>query len=199
MIVKMRDMAKLIVEYYEKIQGQVIMSPTPAHPGTTFTKAKDEDKMINIEEYRSLVGKILYYSTKIAPECCNAARELSQYVSGPTEEHWRAMRRMVGYLKGKEKHELILRKPKTMEIVTYADSNYATNPDDRKSISGNVITIGGSAIAWKSKKQATVALSSTEEDYISICTATQDTKFVIILLQEMKLHKAPATIMEDNT
>jgi hypothetical protein len=135
----MNDMAKTIVDDYEKHVGHPINgAKTPAFPRTTLTKGDDQTEGINTEKYRSLVGKIMYYTTKIAPDCANAARELSQFMARPTQEHWKAMESLVSYMKQKESHHLILRKPRELRVIGSADSNYATNPDDRKSISGSI-------------------------------------------------------------
>jgi hypothetical protein len=53
--------------------------------------------MVDIDAYRSVVGKIMYYATKITPEICNAVRELEGH-SNPGEEHWKALERCVVYL-----------------------------------------------------------------------------------------------------
>ena len=59
-----------------------------------------------IDEYRSLVGKLLYYTVKIGLDCANATRDLARHMSNPGKAHWHAMERKVGYLKGKIFYEL---------------------------------------------------------------------------------------------
>jgi hypothetical protein len=51
---------------------------THGSPGKTLKK--NEGNMVNIDSYRSIVGKIMYYATKIAPEICNAVRELAGHL-----------------------------------------------------------------------------------------------------------------------
>lgn len=46
--------------------------------------------------------------------------------------------------------------------------------DDRFSTSGNVFSLAGGAVSWLSKKEATVALSTTEAEYVAPSTATQE-------------------------
>jgi len=58
------------------------------------------------------------------------------------------------------------------QLVRFSDSDWGGDRDVRKSTSGYVFTIGGTVISWKSKKQAVVALSSTEAEYIGISGAT---------------------------
>ena len=94
---------------------------------------------------------------------------------------------------------LKLKCPKELTSISYCDSNYAQDADDRKSISGRVNTIGGMITNYSSKKQATVTLSSTEAEYISLSDCCQETKFQWMLLRELTGSKEPGTIYEDNT
>jgi hypothetical protein len=85
-----------------------------------------------LDEYRSLVGKIMYYTTKLAPELSNAARELASHLSIPGEEHWIELRKCVGYLRYGKNLSLISRKPSELRSISTCDSNYAQDPNDRK-------------------------------------------------------------------
>jgi hypothetical protein len=85
-----------ISEKFEKARGKKAkVYATPETPGKTLRK--NEGAMIDIDAYRSIVGKIIYYATKIAPDICNAVRELAGHFSNPGEEHWKALERCVGY------------------------------------------------------------------------------------------------------
>jgi hypothetical protein len=104
------------------------LAPTPGYPNKTLSKHKGDPIMIT--EYRSLVGKCMYYTTKVGPECVNAARELAQHMSNPGQEHWKALERMIGYLITQKGNGFTFQKPKELRVVAYADANYATNTDD---------------------------------------------------------------------
>lgn len=54
------------------------------------------------------------------------------------------------------------------KLISYSDSDWRGSPDDRRSTTGWVFTLGSSAIAWCSKKQPITTLPSTEAEYISI-------------------------------
>jgi hypothetical protein len=140
----------------------------------------------------------MYYVTKIAPDCAITEGELSQFMARPTQEHWRAMERLVGYMKQKTSHDLIYRKPRELRAIGSADSNYATNPDDRKSISGNIHTLGGMLTRWSSKKKGSVTPSSTEAEYVSRGSQIQETNVQQMLLEEIASNVNLAVVYEDN-
>jgi hypothetical protein len=94
--------------------------------------------MIDIDSYRSIVGKLMYYATKIAPHICNAVRELACHLSNPGEEHWKALERCLGYLDVEGTSQLILRCPRTLVAISDCDSDYAKDENDRRSISGKL-------------------------------------------------------------
>ena len=133
------------------------------------------------------------------PECCNSLCELSQHMSNPGKEHWVAMTRFVGYLKGKGEHTLLYKPPIEYRSMIYADSNYATNIDNRRSVSGMVNTIGDMITSWASKTQMAATPSSTEAEYVSLVACAQETIFQNQLLSELGSCNKPGIIKEDNT
>lgn len=69
-------------------------------------------------------------------------------------------------------------------LVGYADADWGNDREDRKSISGSVFQVFGSTVSWNTKKQATVALSSTEAEYISLSQAMCEAIWLRNILQE---------------
>ena len=158
--------------------------------------------MINMKDYRSMVGKIMYLSTKLAPDLGNAARDLAQHLSNPGEEHWKALDRMVGHIKMRPYEGLIYSRPKELRPISMVDSDYAENTDNRRSISSGLHTLGGTLVHWESKTQHVVTLSSTEAEYISLAKGACENKFIMMLLDEGMRNKnekrLTGKIYEDN-
>jgi hypothetical protein len=129
---------------------------------------------VRLDEYRSQLGKIMYYTTKLAPELSNAARKLASQLSNPGEEHWIELGKCVGYLRYGKNLNLTYRKPSELRSISPCDSNYSQDPNDRKIISGRINTVGGTLTNWTSKKQGAVTLSSTEVEYYSLSVCAQE-------------------------
>ena len=193
-------MPKLIEEiidnYKIATRKEVKIYTTQGTPGKCLMKHTGEP--VKLDAYRSLVGKVMYYTTKLAPELSNAARELASHLSNPGEEHWHELGRLVGYLRQKKNLNLIYRKPRELRSISQCDSNYAKDPNDRKSISGRINTVGGTISNWTSKKQGAVTLSSTEAEYYALSECAQEAIFTQNLLMELTKIKQTAIIYEDN-
>ena len=70
-------------------------------------------------------------------------------------------------------------------MTGYSDSDWAGNPDDRKSTSGYAFNIGSGVVSWSSKKQPTISLSSTEEEYKALCSATCEVVWLRRILEDV--------------
>ena len=190
-----------IVESFETSVGRSIKeAETPGYPNKFLCKNKGEP--VKMTEYRSIVGKIMYLMTKLAPDLANPARELAQHLSNPGDEHWKALERLVGHIKARYYEGLTYRKPKELRPISFVDSDYAKNIDDRKSISSGLHTLGGTLVNWESKTQHVVTLSSTEAEYISLAKGACENKFIMMLLDEVmrypKEEKLVGRVYEDN-
>jgi hypothetical protein len=157
----MPKMIEEISEKFEKAKGkQAKVYATPGAPGKMLRK--NEGTMVDTDSYRSIVGKIMYYATKIAPEICNAVRELAGHLSNPGEDHWNALERCVGYLAGEGTKPLCLRKSRVLQSISDCDLEYTKDENDRRGVSGWINNLGGMTTNWTSKKQHMISLSSSE-------------------------------------
>ena len=107
-----------------------------------MTQSKsDLEEPDNINKYISFVGKLMWYTNKVVPEMESATRELALHMSHPDPEHWKALGRLLGYVKRKDTKGIIIRNTKVPKAVMFCDSNYATDKETRNSISGLVATL----------------------------------------------------------
>ncbi|KAL7464316.1 hypothetical protein ACHAXS_008470, partial [Conticribra weissflogii] len=123
---------------------------TPAKPGTTITKLPEE-KALNSEKhtnYRAGIGKLQHLVRNSRPDIGNAVRELSRQLVRPTDSHYQAMLNTMKYVISTSNRGIVLNPTGTWDgkdkdfvwtITGRCDSNYATNPDDRKSVSGTQV------------------------------------------------------------
>ena len=78
------------------------------------------------------------------------------------------------------------------------DANYSRDIDTRRSTSGFIFMLAGAPVSWQSRAQATVALSSTEAEYIAFAGAAQEAVWLLQVLREFKFGMVSPIIYEDN-
>ncbi|RVW91741.1 Retrovirus-related Pol polyprotein from transposon RE1 [Vitis vinifera] len=91
-------------------------------------------------------------------------------------DHWNAVKHLLRYLCGTLDHGITLRRTSPLALHAFSDSDWASNKDDFTFTSAYIIYLGHNPISWSSKKQRTVARSSTEAEYRSV--ASTAAKFV---------------------
>ena len=85
----------------------------------------DNNKIDKQEEYRSMVGKVMYLVSKSDPTCLNVVRELAQYFTNLIKQQWKALIRLIDYIKLYIGKGRILQKPKELRLIAFTDSDYA--------------------------------------------------------------------------
>ena len=136
--------------------------------------------------YRSTVGA-LQYLTLTRPDIQFVVNRACQKMHLPQPEDWQRVKHLLRYLKGTITEGLKVSRTSTMHISLYSDADWAGSSDDRRSTSGFLIYLGVNLISWSSKKQQTVARSSTESEYKAVANATSELKWIQSLLREINL------------
>ena len=101
-----------------------------------------------------------------------AYAELSKFVQCPGEVHLKAAERCLQYLRGTYQEGLTYSDPGPElrnKLLGWVDSDYASDPDCRKSVTGYVLSMNGAPVSWKAKRQDCVTLSSAEYVAASMC------------------------------
>jgi len=176
---------------------------TPMFNYDNLRPTQDSDEKADIKMYQKAIGELLYGALQTRPDIAQSVRALSQYMSNPGAHHMRALRTVYRYLRGTVERGITF-SPTDDPMRMFADSDWAQHKDGRKSVSGSVCMFHGGPISWTSKKQTSVATSSTEAEYMSLKYAAQQSQWLRNVLVDMRyLDKAlgkdkPMEIMEDN-
>ena len=193
----MDDKAKEVIRSYEQATGLTPrIQKTPGKPGEVLTK--HEGTPHKHADYRSVLGKLMFYVTKISPECSYACGQLARQMHNPGEQHWEAMGRIIGYLRGKTTHELVIKRPKCIRIISFGDASYGDCIETRRSLTGNIHTIGGSLVSWRAQKTKFLCLSSAEAEYVALTEMCKEQKFLSMLMNEIFKCDLPCILYEDN-
>ena len=90
---------------------------------------------------------------------------MSQFIKGPCKPHLDCVRRIIRYLSATVDYALFYVVDTPLELYGYTDADWASSAHGRQSTSGYMFSFGSAVVTWSSKKQPTVALSSTEAEY----------------------------------
>jgi len=127
--------------------------------------------------YQQEIGAVIYLSIKTRPDIAYAVGLLSRYMSNPGPEHLQALDKLWIYLALTPDLGLhyYLDKPK---MAGYTDADWGGDISTRRSTTGYIFLFRGTLIAWNSKLQKTVALSSCEAEYMALKEAIKEQLYI---------------------
>jgi hypothetical protein len=125
---------------------------------------------------------------------------VGRFQSAPKQSHLAAVKRIFKYLKGTMTYGLWYPRNQNFQLIAYSDADWANCVDERKSTSGGAFFLGDSLVAWLSKKQGSISLSTTEAEYIAAATCCTQILWMIQTLADLKVtYTDPIPIHCDNT
>jgi hypothetical protein len=155
---------------------------------------KDEPKHNEDWDYASVVGMLMYLSCNSRPDIAFALHQCPRFTHDPRRTHSQANKQIIRYLKGIADKGKIFTTNDAATVDCYVDADFAgafkstgdtQDPATTRSRTGYVIFAYGVPICWGSKLQTEVALSTMEEEYIALSTATREVLGLRHLLQEI--------------
>ncbi|GJZ67971.1 ribonuclease H-like domain, reverse transcriptase, RNA-dependent DNA polymerase [Tanacetum coccineum] len=169
----------------------------PMDPGTRLTKTT-EGTMVNSTDYRSLIG-CLRYLLHTRPDLSYSVGLLSRFMQEPKEQHMKAIKQVLRYVKGTKDYGITYKHNGGNRIHGYSDSSYGVNTQEGKGTTGIIFYYGESPISWSTQKQATVALSSCESEFIAATAAATQALWLKRLLSRLThSDEEKITILVDN-
>jgi len=145
----------------------------PLSPGIDLSATSAEPLNPKQYPYRELVGSLMHLAVTVRPDISFSVGVLSRHLSSPSLAHWQAAKGVLRYLSGTADYGITYTK-KTPGFIGYCDSDYAGDTGARHSTTGYVFVHNSGAISWSSKKQPTVAVSTTEAEYMAAGAAVKE-------------------------
>ncbi|KAD5961972.1 hypothetical protein E3N88_13445 [Mikania micrantha] len=147
--------------------------------------------------YASAVGSLMYAMVCTRPDIAHAVGVVSRYMSNPGKEHWEAVKWLLRYLKGTSKMGLCF-KGKDTVLRGYTDADLGGCKESYKSTTGYVFSVGGTAVSWMSRLQRSVALSTTEVEYMAAAEASKELIWLKNFLEELGKKQPDSPLYCDN-
>ncbi|XP_035840354.1 secreted RxLR effector protein 161-like [Helianthus annuus] len=111
------------------------------------------------------------------PDLAYVVSRLSRYTSNPSTDHWKAITRVLRYVRYTRDYGLqYTRDPAVIE--GYTGANWTSDIKDHRSTSSYVFTLAGAAIAWKSSKQTVIARSKMESEFVALDKSGEESEWL---------------------
>lgn len=201
-----RDRSKCILkldqtDYIKKLllrfgMGNCKTVSTPMPLNCKLLKAENVSE--GNDNFRQLLGSLMYLAVCTRPDIAYACSQLSQFNNCHDNSHWQAAKRVLRYLAGTINYSLLFVRSNKLSLAAYTDADWANDVTDRKSYTGYIVKLGNNTINWESRKQRCVALSTTEAEYLSICDVCKDISFIKNLLSEIFCLNVETVVYNDN-
>ena len=147
---------------------------------------------------RGMVGSLMYL-TASRPDIVFTVSLCARFQSDPRESHEAIIKRIFRYLKGTDNLCLWYPKKCDFTLVGYTDADYAGYLVDRKSTSGMAQFLGPCLVSWGSRKQNSVAVSTTEAEYIAAASCCAQLLWLKQQLKDFGISMGSIEIRCDNT
>lgn len=176
---------------------------TPMNPAQQLECQEDNCErceLVDPTQYRAILGKLSYLAISTRPDIVFSVSSLSRFNNVPHSNHLTAVKHVLRYLKGTMDYKIRYERKKE-KLCAYSDADWANCRIDRRSYTGYITWFAGAPISWASKKQQTVALSSTEAEYMALADTAREILFIKHVMKELGFNDAccgPIKILGDN-
>ncbi|XP_057808557.1 secreted RxLR effector protein 161-like [Salvia miltiorrhiza] len=164
-------------------------------------KTDEEKRKMYSVPYSNAVGSIMYMMICTRPDLAYAISILSRFMSNPGKPHWEALKCVLRYIRGSDCCGLVFEKKQRWSgnpLVGFVDSDYASYEDNRRSQTGYIFSLYGTAISWKSMLQSVVTLSTTEAEYMAMTEAVKEGVWLKGMLADFGVFQKNVEIFCDN-
>lgn len=192
--ISQKKYANEVLERFGMEQSNSVKNPIV--PGNRLS-IDEGGTRINSTVYKQMVGSLMYL-TATRPDLMYVVSLIARFMEAPTVLHQQAVKRVFRYLKGTTELGILYRKGGEGSLFAYSDSDYAGDLDGRKSTSGYVFKMSSGAVAWSSKKQPVVSLSTTEAEFIAAAACACQSVWMQRVLGKLGLKQSKCTIFCDN-
>ncbi|GJZ05409.1 ribonuclease H-like domain, reverse transcriptase, RNA-dependent DNA polymerase [Tanacetum coccineum] len=147
----------------------------------------------------TIIEMFLRYLLHTRPDLSYSVGLLSRFMQEPKEQHMKAIKKVLRYVKGTKDYGITYKHNGGNKIHGYSDSSYGVNTQEGKGTTGIIFYYGESPISWSTQKQATVALSSCESEFIAATAAATQALWLKRLLSRLThSDEEKITILVDN-
>ena len=186
---------KDLLKKFEMADAKPLSTPMST---TTALDADEDGEPVDQKKYRSMIGSLLYL-TATRPDIHFAVCLCARFQASPRTSHHQAVKRIMRYLRFTPELGLWYSASSTLTLRGYSDADFAGCRMDRKSTSGTCQFLGSSLVSWSSRKQSSVAQSTTEAEYVAAASCCSQLLWMISTLSDFGLSYTHVPLLCDST
>ena len=198
-----RQFINKILKRFEFENDRIREQATPMNANYHVDKSKSDSNKSEVTEkvnypFRQVIGSLLYLQGGTRPDLTYSTNVLSRCQSNYTSVDISDLKKALRYLRATKNLGLIFRSDGCENLVGYPDASLGFNDKRGLSTSGYIIFMFGDPIAWRTKKQKHVALSSAEAEYIAMSLICKEVIYLQELMRRVIKVQVTAKLYEDN-
>jgi len=170
----------------------------PLPKGITLTQGITEQPKEQVTTYQSMIGSLMYLVTGTRPNLAYTISFLPQFPSCPTHKHIKAANHVFRYFNRTRNLGLFYPYTITNAINVYVDADFAAWHNTTRSTSGYIVLFNNCCVSWLSKKQASVAKSTSKAEFVAMSYGICHIRWLLKGLPDLRLH-VPIAMHADNT
>ena len=185
-----------VLKHFNMINAKATQTPLPmGYMPTPNSEPVDEELR---HRFQQVIGSLLYIMLGTHPDIAFTVTKLSQHAANPSKEHLQKALYICRYLAGTAHYKLVYNGPKAQGIIAYADSDWASDSSSRRSTTSYIVKLASRVVCWNTRAQRTIALSSTEAEYMSLSDACRQLVWINVLMKELGIDLRPIPLCGDN-
>ena len=185
-----------VIECFGMSNARIATNPLPAGYNPMEPKRTFSDKFQT--KYQSIIGSLLYIMLGTCPDICYAVTKLVQFSVNPSKEHMDKVKYIVRYLLSTKDYLLVFDGASGKGLIAYTNSDWAADTIKCWSITGNFFKLASGIFTSQSQAQKTIALLSTEAEYMALSDTGQQAVWITSLLCELGIDIKTVPICGDN-
>ena len=150
--------------------------------------------------YKQAVGGLLWISMMTRPDIASAVRAVPRHAHNPVAQHWKAVRKIIAYLKATKDLGVVFRRGGDLKLSLFTDADYADKCNNRRSVSGVAVMLGNTAMSASSTTQHCMTPFTSEAEYVAMAHGAKTALAITAVLGFVQPHLSGRAIdmNEDN-
>ncbi|XP_040956129.1 secreted RxLR effector protein 161-like [Gossypium hirsutum] len=126
----------------------------------------------------------MYLMSCTRPYIVFTVSSLSRFTSNLGENHWKAIVRILRYLRYTRDYGLHY--PRDSAILEgFSDASWISDTQDAKGTGGYVLTLRGGAVSWKSSRQTIITRSIMESEFVALEKSGEEVEWLQNFLEDI--------------